>query len=92
MAIAAHFTHRSFPPATYHQALDRLDAAGFGAPEGRLDHIALIGPDGNLQVFDVWESPELLEAFGPTLVPLLVDLGVEVIEPAISPVHNRIEG
>jgi hypothetical protein len=41
-------------------------------------------------VFDVWESPEALEAFGSAFMPLLQDLGVELHPPIIHPVRNMI--
>ncbi len=90
MAVGAHFVNRNFPPATYEKALAELDAAGFSAPAGRLEHLALVGNDGNVVVFDVWASPEALEAFGPVLMPILTGLDVELVPPTITPVHNRI--
>jgi hypothetical protein len=42
--------------------------------------------------FDIWESQEDFEAFGPTLMPILTGLGVEVAEPVVGRVHNTIEG
>jgi hypothetical protein len=49
-----------------------------GAPAGRSHHIALQA-DGNIQVFDVWESQEAFEAFGATLIPILTGLGVDLV-------------
>jgi hypothetical protein len=43
-------------------------------------------------VFDVWESRETFEAFGPALMPILTELGVELHEPTVSPVRNVIQG
>ena len=90
MAVGAHFANRNFPPATYEQALAELDAAGFSAPVGRIEHFALLSDDGNVVVFDVWASPEALEAFGSVLMPILTGLHVELVPPTITPVHNRI--
>jgi hypothetical protein len=61
-----------------------------GAPAGRSHHIALQA-DGNIQVFDVWESQEAFEAFGATLIPILTGLGVDPGEPMVAPVHNVIQ-
>jgi hypothetical protein len=91
MALGLYFTPSSFTPARYDDAISKLEAAGVGAPEGRLYHVAL-ETDGLVQVFDVWESKESFEAFGATLVPILGELGVDPGEPQISPVHNIIRG
>ena len=48
--------------------------------------------DGALQVFDVWESQADFDAFGPTLVPILAELGVELKEPMVANVHNVMVG
>ena len=60
-------------------------------PAGRLYHVALES-DGQIQVFDVWESQESFEAFGAALLPILAALGVDPGQPHVSPVHNIIEG
>jgi len=31
-------------------------------------------------------------AFGPTLIPILAELGVELAEPSIAEIHNSIAG
>ena len=91
MALGLFFTPSSFTPAAYDDALRRLEAAGAGAPAGRLYHFALEN-DGLIQVFDVWESQESFEAFGATLLPIMAELGADPGQPMISPVHNIIEG
>ena len=92
MAIGVHFKHEGFTPDKYDEAIRRLDAAGHGAPAGRLDHYAL-DADGEVEVFDVWESQEALESWGPQgFVPILIDLGVGLRPPTISPVRNTIHG
>jgi hypothetical protein len=91
MALGLYFTPSSFTAKRYDEALSRLEAAGAGAPAGRLYHVAL-ETDGLIQVFDIWESQEAFEAFGATLVPILTELGVDPGEPQVSPVHNVIMG
>ncbi|HEY6377912.1 MAG TPA: hypothetical protein VI316_01905 [Candidatus Dormibacteraeota bacterium] len=91
MALGFYFTPSSFTKAKYDDALRRLEAAGAGAPAGRLYHVALESDD-RIQVFDVWESQESFEAFGATLVPILSELGVDPGDPQVSPVHNIIKG
>jgi hypothetical protein len=91
MALGLYFTPNSFTPALYDEAIRRLEAAGAGAPEGRSYHVALES-DGQIQVFDVWDSLESFQAFGETLVPILEELGASPGEPSVATVHNIIEG
>jgi hypothetical protein len=91
MALGFYFRADSFSPDKYDEAIKQLAAAGASAPEGRSHHIALEA-DGNIQVFDVWESQEAFDAFGATLIPILTGLGVDPGQPMVAPVHNVIEG
>jgi len=91
MALGIYFMHGGFTAEKYGQALSELEAAGAGAPKGRTLHVALES-DGEIQVFDIWESHEEFEAFGATLMPILEGLGVELGEPMVASVHNVIEG
>lgn len=91
MAFGFYFTPGGFTPARYDEAIIQLEAAGAGAPAGRLHHFAL-ETDGKIQVFDVWDSQESFQAFGATLVPILTELGVDPGEPQVSPIHNIIHG
>jgi hypothetical protein len=92
VAIAVHFKHNGFTPEKYDEAIRRLDAAGKGAPDGRLYHSALEA-DGEIEVFDIWESQEKLQAFGETgFIPILTEQGVEIHPPTVWPVRNIIQG
>jgi hypothetical protein len=91
MALGFYFTPSTFTPERYDETVSRLEAAGAGAPAGRLYHVALES-DGLVQVFDVWESQESFEAFGAALVPIMTELGVDPGEPHVSPVRNIIKG
>jgi hypothetical protein len=91
MALSFYFSPSSFTPAVYDETIKKLEAAGAGAPAGRLYHAALEA-DGKIQVFDVWESQEAFEAFGPTLVPIMKELGADPGQPMVSPVRNIIKG
>lgn len=68
----------------------RLEAAGHGHENERLHH-SCFGLEGNLMVFDVWTSPESSQEFGGVLLPILADVGVELGEPAILPLHKLIQ-
>jgi len=91
MALGFYFTPSSFSTAEYDEALKQLEAAGAGSPAGRLYHVAL-ETDGQVQVFDVWDSQESFEAFGATLVPIMTGVGADPGQPMVSPVYNIIEG
>jgi hypothetical protein len=91
MALAFYFTPEGFTPDKYDEAIRQLDAAGAGAPEGRSYHIAL-ETDGNIRVFDLWESQEAFDAFGATLVPIMTAIGVDPGAPTVRQVHNVIPG
>ena len=91
MALGMYFTPNSFTPARYDDTIKRLEAAGAGAPPGRLYHVAMEA-DGLIQVFDVWESEASFQAFGKTLLPIMKDLEADPGQPQASPVHNIIKG
>ena len=91
MALGFYFTPTGFTPAEYDTVIDQLGAAGAGAPAGRLYHVAM-ETDGQIQVFDVWDSQESFEAFGATLLPIMAELGADPGQPMVAPVHNIIEG
>ena len=91
MALGFYFTPSGFTPSEYDEAVKRLEAAGAGAPAGRLYHVAL-ETEGQIQVLDVWDSQESLDAFGETLGPIMASLGADPGQPMVSRVHNVIEG
>jgi hypothetical protein len=91
MALGLYFTPAGFTPQKYDEAISKLEAAGAGAPAGRSYHVAL-ETNGEIQVFDVWESEAAFDAFGETLLPIMSSLGVDPGKPMVSPVHNVIEG
>ena len=91
MAIGFYFTPSGFTQDKYDEAIGKLEAAGAGAPEGRSYHVAL-ETNGEIQVFDIWESQEAFEAFGATLVPIMTELGADPGEPMVARVHNVIKG
>ncbi len=91
MALAFYFNPTGFTRDKYDEALKQLEAAGAGAPEGRTLHVAL-ETNGDIQVFDIWESQAAFEAFGATLLPIMAAVGADPGEPMVATVHNVIEG
>lgn len=91
MALGYYFTPKAMSKAQYDETIKQLEAAGAGAPAGRLYHVCFeVG--GKLRVFDVWDSAEAFDQFGQTLMPILQGLGVDPGQPEICPVHNIIKG
>ena len=91
MALGFYITGKGFTTERYDSTLAELEAAGAGAPDGRVSHVALQS-DGEIQVFDVWESQAAFDAFGQTLIPILTAAGIELNEPMVAEVHNSIDG
>lgn len=91
MAIGIYFAESKFTAGQYDEAIKQLEAAGAGAPAGRTYHVAL-ETDGQINVFDVWDSQASFDAFGATLMPILDALGVDPGTPMVAQVHNTIEG
>ncbi len=92
MAIVVFFDSvQNMPAEKYFEVLRRLEAAGAGAPKGRLSHVMFL-KDGRSNVIDVFDTPENFQAFGETLVPLLQELAVDAGEPAVVPAANFIKG
>ena len=91
MAIGAYFSPVSMNVAQYEDVLKRLEAAGQGAPKGRLYHSSF-GPDDHLMVFDIWDTQENFEAFGGVLMPILAQVGIDPGQPDVMPIHKIIKG
>ena len=78
MAIAVYFHPKGMTLEDFEETHRRLDDVGAGSPPGRIHH-SCFGEDGELMVYDVWESPEQFEAFGEILMPILAE---SVLTPA----------
>jgi len=89
--IIVHFQPVGMDQTKYAEILRRLEAAGAGAPPGRLHHTCY-GPTDRLLVVDIFDTRDNFEAFGKTLVPILASLGVDVGQPDVREVHNVIRG
>jgi hypothetical protein len=87
MAIAVYFHPKAMTLAKFEEAGTRLAEAGAAEPAGRIHH-SCIGEDGDLMVYDIWESPEAFEAFGQTLMPILDQVGIDAGEPSVMAIHR----
>jgi hypothetical protein len=90
MSVLVRFTPTNVTKEKYEESLRRLKEAGEWPPEGMELHVAF-GPEDNMRVSEVWDSPEQLQAFGDRLMPILTDIGIEFSgEPELIEVHNVI--
>jgi len=90
MAVVVKFAVVGMSIDKYEVALRQLEAAGADAPPGRLYHVSY-GSRDNLQVIDVFDSPQSLEAFGRTLQPILQELGITA-QTDVQEVYKMIRG
>ena len=58
----------------YNKAVEALDASGANL-EGRKHH-SCFGEDGQLMVFEIWDSQESYDAFSKFLMPILQEIGI----------------
>ena len=69
---------------------ERLREAG--ALEGAMRVHSCFGEDGQLQVFDVWDSQEAFDEFLTFLGPVMGELGIELAQPpTIMPIVDLIQ-
>ena len=87
MAIAASFRPQSLTASQYDEAIRELEAAGAATPAGRVHH-SCFGPGNALMVYEVWESQQAFEEYGPVLMPILRKVGIDPGTPDVMPVHN----
>jgi hypothetical protein len=90
MAIGIYFAPTGMTAQRYDECIKKLNKAGATHPKGRSYHTSF-GPADKIMVFDVWDSMESFNQFGETLLPILQDLGIDVGQPDIMPVHNIVQ-
>lgn len=74
----------------YDETIRRLETDGGDFPPDGLEYHCAFMSDGALRVSEVWQSQEKFEAFGPRLMPLLAEAGIDPGTPEILQVHNTI--
>jgi uncharacterized protein (DUF2384 family) len=79
MAIAVHIvnTPMSDVREVYEMAWRRIEEQGLRHPKGRQSHTAWV-VDDVLHVVDVWDSEDDMNAWMPTLAPILEDANMEL--------------
>jgi hypothetical protein len=65
---------------------------GYGSPDGRRYHVGH-AIDGGGEVIAICDSPDKLERFaGEVLVPILLETGVDPVDPRVLAIHNVVAG
>jgi len=90
MAVAVLSAPASMTAEQYHRISEHLDASRTGPPPGRRFH-ACFGHGDHLMVFDVWDSPEELDAFTATLVPILAIEHIDMAPPEPLEIHDLVD-
>ena len=63
-----------------------------GAPESAMKLHSCFGDEGQLQVFDVWESQEAFDEFLTYVGPVMQELGIELAQPpSIMPIVDLVQ-
>jgi hypothetical protein len=89
MTIGVYFHPKSLTTSQYDMAIKKLDAAGAGRPAGRIHH-SCFGPDTDLMVYEIWETQQAFENYGPILMPVLQETGIDPGTPDVMPLHNLV--
>ena len=87
MAIGVYFHPKGMTLEQFNEVHRLLQESGKGEQSARIHH-SCFGEDGDLMVFDIWESAEAFQAFGEVLQPLVAKVGIDIGEPTVMPVHR----
>jgi hypothetical protein len=90
VSLLIQFSPPSLTAQQYDDAVRRLTEDGVFPADG-LDYEICSGPDENLNVIQVWDSQQQLDAFGERLMPILAELGIDPGKPELLEVHNIIK-
>jgi hypothetical protein len=90
MAIIAIFEVEGSTAAKYDEVIRRLTGKGLRVPDGQLYHVCYGDPE-RLQVIDIFESREQLDAFGGQLMPILAEMGISA-SARVEDVYAIIDG
>ena len=88
MPVVAQFEVKGATAAKYDEVIRRLTSMGLRVPDGQLYHVCY-GDERALQVINVFENKDTLNAFGAKLMPILLEMGIEA-SAAVSEVYNII--
>ena len=88
----ARFVKTGIAPDEYDQMREKL-GVGDSPPAGGVLHVAAVGDDGKIRVFEVWDSREQAEAWGDRVMAVRTEAGFGGGPPAIEylDVHNVVQ-
>lgn len=87
MAVAVHICPDHMTKQDYERMIAELKASGADEPEGRRSHAAY-GQDGDICMFEIWDSKEHFEAHRDDLFVTLQGVGLGAGDVTIHPVHS----
>ena len=92
MSILVRFTGApGLTSQIYDDAMPAIEASGQFPPDGLDFHVAFES-GGAFRVSEIWDSMAQFEAFGPRLMPILAESGIELAgPPEIVEIHNIIK-
>ena len=88
MAVVAFFDVEGADSTKYEEVIRRLTEMGLKDPDGQIVHLSY-GDTNRLQVIEVFESQDKLNAFGAKLMPILKEVGIEA-KPTVFDVYKII--
>lgn len=81
---------KGMTPEQYDNILQELTKANSFGLKAQLFHVCFKTPEG-LKVIDMWESPEALQSFAGTLIPILTKIfGATPPPPAVYGLYNYV--
>jgi hypothetical protein len=87
MAVAIYFNPPTLNEKQYRAVIEQLAGDGQWPPAGLVHH-SCFGEGDSLMVYEVWETQDALDAFGPRLMPVLQQHQLDPGEPMVMPVVN----
>ena len=88
--IGIYIVTKNMTAEQHRKGRERLREAG--APEDAMKVHSCFGDDGQLQVFDVWESQEAFDEFLTYLGPVMEEFGIQLAQPpTIMPVVDLVQ-
>ena len=91
MSVVVRFNPKSLTAEKYDETVERLKADGLWFADGCTYHVCF-GSPGELNVSEIWDSREQLDAFAERLMPVLSELGIEFSGgPEIFEVHSIVD-
>ena len=89
---SARFVKTGITPNEYDQMRETL-GVGDTPPAGSLFHVAAVGEDGKIRVFEVWDSREQAEAWGDKVMAVRTEAGFGDGPPSIEylEVHRVVQ-